>query len=192
MHRIHWVDPDFETLWGLGFSVWRSGDKTFVGHGGSCPGYRTQLLLRPEERIATVFMANAGGVNTGLYAQRMYAIVAPAIQAALKDSVGKAPPPPPPPDSSLRAYVGIYGTQPWGGERAVVAWEDGLAVVGLPTMDPLADLTKLRKVGEHTFRRVRKDGSLAEPIVFEMGPDGQAARMRWHQNYSPRVKQMSQ
>ena len=188
MHRIHWVDPDFETLWGLGFSVWRSGDKTFVGHGGSCPGYRTQLLLRPEERIATVFMANAGGVNTGLYTQRMYAIVAPAIQAALKDSVGKAPPPPPPPDSSLRAYVGIYGTQPWGAERAVVVWEDGLAAVGLPTMDPLADLTKLRKVGEHTFRRVRKDGSLAEPIVFEMGTDGRAARMRWHQNYSPRVK----
>jgi len=33
MHRIHWVEPDLETLWGLGFTVWKSGDKVFVGHG---------------------------------------------------------------------------------------------------------------------------------------------------------------
>lgn len=42
-------------------SPWRSDEKTFVGHGGSCPGFRSQLLLKPDEKIATVFMANAQG-----------------------------------------------------------------------------------------------------------------------------------
>jgi CubicO group peptidase (beta-lactamase class C family) len=60
MHRVHWVDPDFETTWGLGFSVWRSGGKTFVGHGGSCPGYRSQLLIKSDDRIATVSRRLAG------------------------------------------------------------------------------------------------------------------------------------
>jgi CubicO group peptidase (beta-lactamase class C family) len=27
MQRIHWVDPDNETTWGLGFAVWRTGGK---------------------------------------------------------------------------------------------------------------------------------------------------------------------
>ena len=38
MQHVHWMDPDWKTSWGLGFSVWRYGDTTMVGHGGSCPG----------------------------------------------------------------------------------------------------------------------------------------------------------
>src|SRR5438093_8462362 len=85
MQRVHWVDPDFETTWGLGFSIWRSDGKVFAGHGGSCPGYRTQLLLKPDENVATVFMANALGVDSQQWAQRMYDIVAPAIRNARKE-----------------------------------------------------------------------------------------------------------
>lgn len=183
MQRIHWVDPDFETLWGLGFAVWRSNDKTFVGHGGSCPGYRTQLLLMPEERVATVFLANAQNLNARLWAQRLYDIVAPAVKAAVKEP-GKGKPP----DPELRRYLGTYSLAPWGGEAAVVAWEGGLAVVELPTMDPLKELDKLKKTGEHTFRRVRKDDTLAEEVVFEIGPDGRATRFKQHSNYSVRTR----
>ena len=32
MHRVHLVDPDFETMWGLGFEVDRLEKTTFVGH----------------------------------------------------------------------------------------------------------------------------------------------------------------
>ena len=182
MHRVHWVDPDFETTWGLGFSVWRNNDKTFVGHGGSCPGYRTQLLLKPDEKIATIFMANALGVNSQLFAQRMYDIVSPAIAAAAKDTTRmKAP------DPTLATYVGTYESS-FGGEFAVVQWEGSLAVLHMPTMDPLRSLTKLRKTGEHTFRRVRKDDALGEPIVFDIGSDGRPTRLVWHSNHYRRVE----
>ena len=48
MHRPHWVDPDFETFWGLGFAVEKKDDAVFVSHGGSCPGFRTAFVLEPR------------------------------------------------------------------------------------------------------------------------------------------------
>jgi len=183
MQRVHWVESDFETTWGLGFMVWRSDSKVFVGHGGSCPGYRTALLEMPEEKVATVFMANANGVDSGKWAQRLYDIVGPAIRAAIKEpGKGKAT------DAELRKYAGTYSQAPWGGEVAVLPWEDGLAMLELPTMEPVKELVKLKKTGEHTFRRIRKDESLGEEIVFEMGSDGRPTRFTHHSNYAPRVR----
>ena len=183
MQRVHWVEPDMETLWGLGFTVFHRDEKMFVGHGGSCPGYRSELLLLPSERIATVFLANAQGVNAGRYAQRLYDIVAPAVRAAVKEKEK-----PKPPDSGLRRFAGTYNAQPWDGEAAVLPWEGGLALLYLPTTEPVRDLIKLKRVGENTFRRIRKDETLGEEVVFEMGPDGQATRFVRHSNYYPRVR----
>lgn len=177
MHRVHWVDPEFETTWGLGFSVWRNNGKTFVGHGGSCPGFRSQLLIRPEDRIAVAVAANAM-VGAGGLAQKVHDIMQPAL-------TGKAPDKP---DPDFSAYVGTYTAQPWSGESAIVAWEDGLAELSLPTDEPLNGLTKLRKTGEHTFRRVRKNGDLGETVVFEMGADGKATGLRWGENRRSRIR----
>src|SRR5215813_13132021 len=49
MYRVHWAEPDYEILWGLGFRIVRHGEKSFVGHDGSCPGFRSSLLLLPKE-----------------------------------------------------------------------------------------------------------------------------------------------
>ena len=48
-------------------------------------------------------------------------------------------------------------------------------------------LTKLKKTGEHLFRRVRDDGSLAEEWRFDIGDDGKAVRVWSHSNFRPRV-----
>ena len=169
MQRTHFMDPNWTTTYGLGFAVWRSGEKTFVGHGGSCPGYQTYLLLRPEENIAAVSMTNAVDANARILAQRMYDIVAPAILAATKDSTSKAKRN----DPALDAYSGTYAGV-WGGEIAVLPWDGALASLGLPNDDPMRGLTKWRKSAEHTFRRVRADGELGETMRFEMGADGSA------------------
>jgi hypothetical protein len=92
-----------------------------------------------------------------------------------------------PADTTLARYVGTYASG-FAGEVAVVRWEDGLATLGLPTMDPLRGLTKLRKVGEHTFRRVRRDDTLGETIVFDVGADGRPTRLVWHSNNYRRVR----
>jgi CubicO group peptidase (beta-lactamase class C family) len=184
MHRVHFVDPDFETTWGLGFSVTRRDGKSFVGHGGSCPGFQTELLMKTDEKVATIVMANAQGVNTSLLAYRVYEIVAPAIRAAKKEPEKAKTP-----DPDLERYLGSYEGAPYfSGEVAVVRWEDGLALLSIPTLDPVKNLTKLKKVGEHRFRRIRSDESLGEEVVFEIGRDGKAARFTRHNNYYPRIK----
>jgi CubicO group peptidase (beta-lactamase class C family) len=182
MHRVHWVDPDWKTTWGLGFSVWRGDEKTFVGHGGYCPGYQSHLLLSARDKVAAVFMTNTNGVDSGLYTRQAYEIVAPAVKRAVegREAAKNA-------DPSLERYAGRY--ERWlAGESYVLPWEDGLAVVSFPTEKPLESLEKLKYVGEHRFRRIRDDESLGEDILFEVGPDGQATRMWRHSNYSVRVR----
>jgi hypothetical protein len=182
MHRVHFVDPDFETMWGLGFAVARSEKATVVGHGGDCPGFRTRLMLQPDEKLAVVVLANASGVDTKAWADEVRLIVAPALKGAAKEpGKGKAP------DPGLRKYAGTYSAAPWGGEVFVLPWEEGLAMVSFPSEHPMKALIRLRKTGEHTFRRIRTDETLAEEIVFEMGPDGKASRLRHHSNYQTRV-----
>jgi CubicO group peptidase (beta-lactamase class C family) len=183
MQRIHWAEPDLEPTWGLGFAIWRDGEKSFVGHGGSCPGYRTQLLIQPGERVAVVFLANAQGVDADAYAQRLYDLVAPAIRDAVKEP-GKARST----DASLQLYAGTYDDWPWQGETIVRPWKDGLAMISVPSMQPTKEMVTLRKTGEHLFRRVRKDDSLAEEFRFEIGPDGRPTRYLRHSNPSRRLR----
>ncbi|HKA38111.1 MAG TPA: serine hydrolase domain-containing protein, partial [Thermoanaerobaculia bacterium] len=112
MQRVHWVDPDFETLRGLGFNIIKAeGGKAFVGHDGGCPGYRTSLLLSPSDEIAIAFLSNANGVDSIGYARDLFDIVAPAVRAAVKEpEKAKAP------DPAMRRYAGTYSAQPWTGE----------------------------------------------------------------------------
>lgn len=178
MHRVHWVDPEFESTWGLGFAVWRANDKTFVGHGGGCPGFGTHLALRPADKVAAIFMGNALGVPTARFTAAMYGIMNPALQAAAKDTARTTRV-----DTSLALYAGRYDSQPWSGETLVFPWEDGLAMLGLPSTDPVAGIVKLKKdTVPHTSRPLRRDGSPMDPIVFEIGADGKPLRYWRHNN----------
>ncbi len=183
MYRVHWLDPDWEARRGLGFATWREDDKTYVGHGGSCPGYRSHLNIDPVGKLAVVFMSNAGGISSEMFTRRTQAVVGPAIEEALDSSqVTQAT------DPALEIYTGTYDEAPWGGESAVILWKGSLAVVSLPTDDPLDAMMELEHTGEHTFRRTRDDGTLGEEIRFDIGPDGRATRMWHHSNFSPRME----
>ena len=37
MQRVHWVQPSWDSGWGLGFSVRHTEDRDLIGHGGSYP-----------------------------------------------------------------------------------------------------------------------------------------------------------
>ena len=194
MHRVHWLEPDGDTTYGLGFSVWTSDGDTFVGHGGSCPGYRSHLLLRPQDRVATAFMANGQGVNSRRFAQTAYDVVAPALRKAAGKPDGDTASGRVPVGSetgataereALLRFTGTY-QRPLGGESAVLLWEGDLQVLSLPTDDPLEALTRLRHVEDGTFRRVRDNGDLGEEFRFEELPDGRMLMWR-NDNYSIRA-----
>ena len=51
MQRVQFMDPDWKTSWGLGFTVSHRDDHIYVGHGGDCPGYQTTLQMRLHRTI---------------------------------------------------------------------------------------------------------------------------------------------
>jgi CubicO group peptidase (beta-lactamase class C family) len=58
MQRVQWLEPDWELARGLGFGVYKRGDHLYVGHSGSCPGYRSTVLV---EHATGVGAAADGG-----------------------------------------------------------------------------------------------------------------------------------
>lgn len=176
MQRAQWADPDLELFRGLGFGVRKTGDKVFVGHGGSCPGFRTEVFIRADTKLGVAIMANASGVDLMNYVKVIDEIVGPN----LKNEGAK--------DPSLDVYAGSYDEFPWDGETIFVPWGTDLAAISLPSRDPMRGIEKFRRSGEHEFRRVRKDGSLGETIRFVMGPDGRATNVWHHSNPTPRMR----
>lgn len=180
MHRVHWLDQDWKSKRGLGFSVWRHNEKTFVGHGGSCPGYKSHLAICPKEKIAVIIMTNALEVSPAQYTQQIFDIISPAISKAIKspDTAKKSYP-------DLEKFVGRY--EGWA-ETYVMIKDGDLAMIYLPSDNPLRSLTKLKQVKGNIFRRVRDDGNLGEKVVFEIDPDGKAKGFIRHSNYSVRIE----
>jgi CubicO group peptidase (beta-lactamase class C family) len=182
MQRVHWVDPDWQTTWGLGFSVRREGERTYARHGGACPGYYSEFRLEPKTRVGAIVLTNAIGANVGFYAARAFDLIAPAIEAARK-----APDKAPARDGDRDRYTGVYESI-WG-QVAVVPWEDGLAMLGLASRDPAQSMVRLQPAGEHTFRRVRTDDeSLGETVYFEVDADGTVRRFQQHSIWMNKVR----
>ncbi|MGW8282258.1 MAG: serine hydrolase domain-containing protein [Gemmatimonadota bacterium] len=184
MQRVHWMDPDWKTSRGLGFGVYRSEGETYVGHSGSCPGYETTIQLYTPNRTAAVVLMNSNGVNPSAMALEMLRIVDTAVPGVIggreseaQDSAATPNVPAAMPEEFQR-FVGAYDETPWGGESAVVPWKGGLAILWLPTMSPLDDLT---------FRRVRDDGDLGEAYEFMESGSGQVTGLRYHSNTYPRM-----
>ena len=184
MQRVHWVDPDWKTTWGLGFSVVNRDDMTWARHGGGCPGYYTEFAVLPKEELGIVVLTNAIGSNHALYARKAAAVLAPAVKAASKGTEDS-----PERDTELDRYVGVYDTV-WGRE-GVVRWKDGLAAVWLSSraIDPEEWIAPLKHVEGHVFRRVRTDDkSLGEEWSFEVDEDGQVVSVTVHSNPAVRVR----
>ncbi len=181
MQRVHWIDPDWKVSRGLGFGVWRNAEKTFVGHGGSCPGFRTQLALSPSDLVAVAFMANAMSVDTTTITNRAYDIVAPAIATALQGEEVAATT-----DPEWLRFAGLYRSV-WG-ESAVIPWQGGLALLGLGGGNPMDNLEQLSHVEGPLFRRIREDGEMGEELRFIEDEQGRVTRMRVFGLYSEKVE----
>jgi hypothetical protein len=149
-----------------------------VGHGGSCPGYRSTLNIDLHKKQAFIVMINAGGVSPSKYATGMRDTLKKATDKAKEEKASV----------DLEAYVGHYNAQPWWGETAILPWQGKLAVFGLPSENPAKGLTLLKHIEGDTFRRLRKDETLGEEVVFERDETGKVVRMWQHSNYMNKIR----
>ena len=180
MHRVHWVDPDWKTTWGLGFNVRRADDTTFVSHGGGCPGYITSFTMVPKQKIAAVVLTNAGDGPAGSMAVNILNTIGPALKKAATPSEDEIP--------DFSSYEGNYESRPWGGEFAVRQWGDQLVVIDIPGNDLKEAMIRLEHDSENTFIRLTDDDDTREPWVFEPGDDGKTARIMRHSGFLSRVQ----
>lgn len=179
MQRVQFVDPSWDVTWGLGFHITHVGDKTYVGHDGSCPGYQTAFVMRPEDETAVVMMDNSPEYNVP-WAMKVFALLDKRENFKFKDPAAVK-------DTHLADYVGRYSAQPWDSEIDVGSWDGGLAAITLPTDDPSKAIEIYKPKGGGIFRRIRSDGSEAEEVRFLRGPDGKVNRILHFNNYSTRV-----
>jgi CubicO group peptidase (beta-lactamase class C family) len=200
MQRTHFVDPDNDTQRGLGFSVSRRDDKTWVGHGGSCPGFQTTFSMQNDDKIAAIAFLNARE-SPRKYANGVYDLVADAVLAAAKgDPIDLATDNGDEGEGAENAmshdavdydeYVGQYVRGLGDSETAVVHWRGGIAMLRLPTDNPRESLTELRHVSGDTFRQVVEEGEPERPVVrvvFDRDAQGRVIRLRNPTNYSTRV-----
>ena len=179
MHRVHWIDPDWQTTRGIGFGVERVEDMTFVGHGGGCPGYITRFWMIPKDKLAAVVLTNAGDGPASSVAQNVLVTMQSALKKANTPAEEESP------DFSI--YEGNYEAPPWGGEMAIRQWGNQLVVIDIPSDDLDEAMNKLKYDSGHTFVRLTDDDEPRETWVFEMTDDNKAERILRHSVYYDRI-----
>ncbi|MGQ9854226.1 MAG: serine hydrolase domain-containing protein [Candidatus Oleimicrobiaceae bacterium] len=175
MHRVHWLRDDWQSGYGLGFSVRRVGGKTLVGHGGWIAGFRSQIVLAPERKLATIVFINADDFSPTTIATRALELV--------WDMLGPAPSAGAPGefDSTWVRFVGAY-QDPTYWRTDVLLLDKRLFLYGFsypPEDDPVEALVELQPVAPFAFRRV-SDG---EKVIFETDKKGAVTRVKVAENY---------
>jgi CubicO group peptidase (beta-lactamase class C family) len=174
MQRVHWIDWDWDTSWGLAFGIYRSGNRTLTGHGGSCPGFNTRIYIDPISLYGVTVMANRNNVSVSGYARTMLDIL--EAGGTTDEPSGDSAP-------NLSDYVGSYDVSPWTGEDMVFKWKEGLAIISLPTTDPLGDMVRLRHVDGDIFRTIRSDDQPGHKLIFSRDEQGQVSHLTYHSNH---------
>ena len=172
MQSVQWEDPK----WGYGFTYWNIGDLDIIGHQGGAPGFRSQIILSPEEKIAVVVIYNAYDAPQWGTAMDSYDIIARALRTPDSEVNEKK-------TAEWGQYTGYYTADRSWAEAEVMEWDGVLSVLWLPQYSrPLGSLTKLSHVEGHVFRQINGDGSLGKHYVFGTDDRGNISTMKFNNN----------
>jgi hypothetical protein len=181
MQRVQWIDHDWSVARGLAFGVYRLESRTLVGHGGDCPGFNTRLLIDPVSRYGVVTMANRNKTDVFGYAAMIFDILEAGGMPEGDESESSAT------NVELDDFVGSYNLSPWDGEEMVFRWKDGLAMVTLPTMDPVKGIVRLKHIEGDRFHTIRSDEEAGHEVVFSRDESGRITHMIYHSKDLPRL-----
>lgn len=180
MHRVHYLSPDRRTSWGLGFSSYQLDGREIVGHGGSCPGYRSTLMLDPASETAIAIALNAMEDPARL-ARKLTTILAQRLNA--QDFA-----PPPGAAVKLLDYAGIYDAQPWNREFAILPWAGGLASAEIANGDRSDDPARLKPIGADRFLVVTDRGEERDVVTFLRDDKGRVTGLERFGNFTRLVR----
>ena len=182
MQRVHWIGADFdEPAWGLAYGSRRYGDKTLWGHGGYCPGTRTEFVMRLPTKVGVVMMLTANDVSPGAMVESVYSLTENSIAAVYAESADDEEAEDTSDDGvMLSEYEGLYLVENYPNDLYVGVSPDGLFAVSLLSSDPVSGMEEWVHEEGDRFRRKREDDTLAESIDFERDEDGQIKSLMHH------------
>lgn len=183
MHRIHWLYPSWKQGWGLGIRIYRDGERTLCGHGGSVSGYRTKILFAPAEKVGVICLTNSEDADPYTWGDQMMRMMAPTLASVCAPPLSRFKA-----DSSWKKYTGTFHNS-WG-EVHVLFHKDDLVLMDPSYENPFDSLMKLIPVAKDVFRMEGEDGqmSIGEKAVFDMGRDGKPKSLRIGATYHYPVK----
>jgi CubicO group peptidase (beta-lactamase class C family) len=181
MHRVRMLENNWTQGNAIGFAVTRVRDKTYVGHGGSYPGFKTHTLIQLDDKVGVIVLTNGDDSVPADLASHLMQIVGEAVAKAAKPTD-----PPPAWDPAWRRFTGLYRSA--GGDVVVVELNRRLV-----TIDPLSTnpetQNRLVPIGNGLFRleAVSGGGPVGEVVRF-VEEGGRVTRMYVGDSYSERVR----
>ena len=174
MHRVRWLQPDWQRGQGLGFYVRLADRQTRIGHAGSMPGFRALLEFEPKRKLGVVVLTNANDGEPSVYLEQAFAILGPLVERLAtqhrETSASTA--------TDSRTYVGTYAWKEL--VVHVMELEGALTVIRPNDANPWQSRVVLERTGEHLFRE--RGNASGEPYRFELDSRGRAIKL-WTDNF---------
>ena len=168
MHEIHWDDKLTSVTRGLGFGVYNFDGENWVGHGGSCPGYRSQLYINTNKELAYSVMINSSGTSPTKYIDGIHEILS-NVTLKKGEEINR-----------FEEFEGKYISQPWVSETYVQSWGDNLALLSLPSDDPYISLYK--HIEGDVFKKILNNNDLGQELKIIRDDNNKVVAYKTHQN----------
>jgi CubicO group peptidase (beta-lactamase class C family) len=182
MHRIRVLESTWTQGNAIGFAVRKAGDKVYVSHGGSYPGYQTNTMLWPEGKVGVIVLTNADDGNPGGIATELMNTVGQAVARASGPTPTAVPW-----DPAWSRFAGLYRGR--GGDSHVVELNRRLVIIN-PAGANLDNPIRLEPIGNGQFRYVAPvGGGPVGEIVRFVEENGRVVRMITGDSYVERVPQ---
>jgi len=181
MHRVRVLESNWTQGNAIGFAVRKAGDKVYVSHGGSYPGYQTNTTLWLDGKVAVIVLTNADDGNPAALATELMNTVGNAVVKA-----SAKPPAPVTWDPTWSRFAGLYRGR--GGDSRVVELNKKLVVIS-STSTNLDSPVQLEPIGDGKFRYgAPAGGGPVGEIVRFVEENGRVTRMITGDSYVERVQ----
>ena len=181
MHRVRVLENNWTQGNAIGFAVRKAGDKVYVSHGGSYPGYQTNTMLWLDGKVAVIVLTNADDANPAGIATELMNTVGHAVAKAIaKPAVT------PTWDPTWSRFAGLYRGR--NGDSRVVELNKRLVVIS-GTAANLDNPVQLEPIGNGRFRYVAAAGGgpVGEVVRF-VEENGRVTRMITGDSFVERVR----
>lgn len=182
MHRVQWLNADWQGGWGLGFRIRHVGGHLRAGHGGSLPGHATQVEFAPDQKLGVIVLTNANDGDGLRYIDQAFELLGPAIARAVA-----SPDAPQAVPAVWQGYVGQYvasacATCAYKFEEMQIQILNGELTMIVPDAEnPWTSRMILEPVSSNTFTMTSPGFSydeVGELLTFDVDGAGRVTRVR--------------